>query len=306
MQINTSQKLSYLVLRLMSSFIFIVAGLNHLLQTTATTARLQQAALGPLATWIAPAETLVLLSGAGLLTGGVMLLTGYKTKLAAILLLAILLPITLTIQLTNPAGMGPLFKNVALFGVLLFFSTNGAMYYGLDQVLKQGKKKQPELASSATGTRNGKLLKVLAMAAAFMLGSCTVGSPELRAQSAEQQTAPKATPQAHYAVLISQPNHLKAAVNTAEMMQADQERYNTKSFVIMACGKSVEAFLKEGTMAEVIAAGKAAGVTYRICGMSLRQFNIKESQLIDGIEIVPNGLTHMFDLKLQGYSTVEL
>jgi putative oxidoreductase len=129
------QKVSFLVLRVLGSLIFIAAGLNHLLQTAGATARLKKAELGYLATWIAPADTLIILSGIGLLLGGFMLLAGFKTRLAALALLAILIPITLTVQVANAAGSGPLFKNIALIGVLLFFIVNGAVHYGLDQVL---------------------------------------------------------------------------------------------------------------------------------------------------------------------------
>jgi intracellular sulfur oxidation DsrE/DsrF family protein len=108
-----------------------------------------------------------------------------------------------------------------------------------------------------------------------------------------------------YAVLISQPNHLRAAVNTAETITKDS-RYKRESFVVMACGKSVEAFVKGSDMAQEFEKGKAAGITYRVCGMSLKQFNIDASSLVDGVEVIPNGLTYMFDLQEQGYTTVEL
>jgi intracellular sulfur oxidation DsrE/DsrF family protein len=108
-----------------------------------------------------------------------------------------------------------------------------------------------------------------------------------------------------YAVLISQPNHIKAAVNTAETITAGS-RYKRDTFVVMACSKSVEAFVKESDFAEMIQKGKATGIIYKVCGMSLQQFNINPETLISGIEIVPNGLTYMFDLQMKGYRTVEL
>jgi intracellular sulfur oxidation DsrE/DsrF family protein len=40
--------------------------------------------------------------------------------------------------------------------------------------------------------------------------------------------------------------------------------------------------------------------------MSLNQFTIPVTDLVDGVEITPNGLTYMFDLKQKGYTTVEL
>ncbi|MFD2247925.1 DoxX family membrane protein [Pontibacter ruber] len=300
MEFTPLQRLSFLALRLMSSLIFIIAGLNHLLQTAGATARLEKAPFAQLATWIAPAETLIILSGIGLLLGGFLLMAGFKTKLAALLLLAILIPITLTVQVGNAAGNGPLFKNIALLGVLVFFVANGAVYYGLDQVLELKKK----LQASIQTTRNSTYLGTLVISLMVLLGSCTAGTAA--SQTAQQQQGTESVAaKKKYAVLISQPNHLKAAVNTAETITKDS-RYNSEAFVVMACGKSVEAFKKDGGMTEEIEKGKAAGVTYKICGMSLRQFNIDPNTLAEGVEITPNGLTYMFDLQQQGFTTVEL
>lgn len=288
------QKISFLVLRSMASFIFIVAGISHLLKTSGAAARLEKAPFAYLATWIAPAETLIILSGIGLLLGGFMLLLGFKTKLASAGLLAILIPITLTVQVGS-GDYGPLFKNVALIGLLIFFIVNGAVYFGLDQVLEQ--KKKASLAPLPGGT----YAVVVALGLMVLLGSCAT----ISAQSSTQQPTTAPTAGKHYAVLISQPNHLKAAVNTAESITRDSQ-YKRESFVVMACAKSVEAFKKDGGMAAEIEKGRAAGVTYMLCGMSLKQFNIAAADLVDGVEVTPNGLTYMFDLKQKGYITVEL
>ncbi|WP_242929154.1 DoxX family membrane protein [Pontibacter vulgaris] len=289
MEFTPLQKISFLVLRIMSSLIFITAGLNHLFKTAGATAKLQKSAFGHMATAIAPAESLIILSGIGLLVGGLLLLAGYKTRLASLGLLAILIPITLTVQVANPEGLGPFFKNIALIGMLFFFIVNGAVYYGIDQVLALKKKV----------TFNRSHVTVLAVGLLLFLGSCT--STNSVAQTSTQQ----ATSKQKYAVLISQPSHLKAAVNTAETITKDS-KYNNDGFVIMACGKSVEAFQKGSEMIQFIEQGRALGITYKICGMSLKQFNIDKSTLIDGLEVEPNGLTYMFDLQLQGYKTVEL
>lgn len=52
--------------------------------------------------------------------GGVALLLGYKNKTAAIILLVMLIPITLSVQLDKLSDLGPFFKNVAIAGSLLF------------------------------------------------------------------------------------------------------------------------------------------------------------------------------------------
>ncbi|WP_224744058.1 DoxX family membrane protein [Pontibacter aquaedesilientis] len=292
-------KLSFLLLRVLGSLIFIMAGFNHLFQTAGAAARLQEAPFAQLATWIAPAEALIILSGVGLLVGGFMLLAGIKTRVAAALLLAILIPITLTVQVGNAAGNGPLFKNIALIGLLLFFIVNGAIYYGLDQLLSLKNQMKPSIKNTSKGT----YVTVLAFGLLAFLGSCAGGTTVANSTATTGTVAD--TNGKKYAVLISQPNHLKAAVHTAETI-TKESHYNRASFVVMACGKSVEAFVKESDMAQQIEKGNVAGITYKVCGMSLKQFNINASSLVAGVEVVPNGLTYMFDLQDQGYSTVEL
>nr|WP_118840069.1 DoxX family protein [Salinibacter ruber] len=118
----------------MLSLIFLVAGTGHLLNTGHIVERLLGAKYGFLATAVAPARPLVLLAGAALLIGGLGLLFGYRTRWAAVLLILVVIPITITIQIGRPT-LGPLFKNVAIVGGLLFFATHGAGPYSLDAFL---------------------------------------------------------------------------------------------------------------------------------------------------------------------------
>lgn len=123
-----------LLFRSMLSLIFLVAGTGHLFNTDHIVQRLLDAEMGFLATAVAPARPLVLLAGVALLTGGAGLLLGYRTRWGAGLLILVVLPITVTIQIGR-ATLGPLFKNVAIMGGLLFFLTHGAGPYSLDQVV---------------------------------------------------------------------------------------------------------------------------------------------------------------------------
>ncbi|TXD31451.1 DoxX family membrane protein [Lujinxingia vulgaris] len=121
----------------MLSGIFIVAGLNHLIDPSRTAARLESSPMGFLATAIAPAQPLVVLSGVALLIGGLALLLGLYTRAAALGLLTLLIPITVTVQVGSMASMGPLFKNIGLAGGLLFFIAHGADVFALDTLKKR-------------------------------------------------------------------------------------------------------------------------------------------------------------------------
>ena len=112
------------LLRIMVSGIFLVAGFNHLVNVEKTAQRIEQASFKGIALFFGEPEWLVILSGIVMLIAGFLFLIGYRTKWAAIVLMAVLITITLTIQVGQITTLGPLFKNIAIFGGLLFFVLN--------------------------------------------------------------------------------------------------------------------------------------------------------------------------------------
>ena len=115
---------SIAVLRVMVSLIFIVASLNHLINTDKAVARIENAKFGALGHLLGPPEISVIASGVVMLLAGIALAVGFKTKWSALLLIVMLIPITLTIQVGQMATVGPFFKNIAILGGLLFFVLN--------------------------------------------------------------------------------------------------------------------------------------------------------------------------------------
>lgn len=120
---------SVVLLRSMLSLIFIVASISHFINTEKTIDRIKNARMGFLGELLGTPKTAVILSGVVMLIAGIALLIGFKTRLAALVLIAVLIPITLTIQVGQVESMGPLFKNIALLGGLLFFSLNSTLNY---------------------------------------------------------------------------------------------------------------------------------------------------------------------------------
>lgn len=115
---------SVLIFRLMLSGIFLVASLSHLLKLEKTLQRIDQASFKGIAYFFGEPRIMVIASGIVMLIAGIALLIGLKTRLAAAILLAVLIPITLTIQVGQITTLGPLFKNIAIMGGLLFFILN--------------------------------------------------------------------------------------------------------------------------------------------------------------------------------------
>lgn len=117
-------KRSLVIFRVMLSGIFLVASLSHLLNLEKTLLRIEQARFKGLAHFFGEPKLMVISSGIVMLIAGISLLLGYKIKWAAIILCAVLIPITLTIQVGQITTLGPLFKNIAILGGLLFFILN--------------------------------------------------------------------------------------------------------------------------------------------------------------------------------------
>lgn len=112
------------LLRVLVSGIFLIAGTNHLLHVQKTAKRIEQASFKGIAHFFGDPEWLIVLSGIVMVAAGFLFLIGYKTKWSAIILMAVLIPITLTVQVGQITTLGPLFKNIAILGGLLFFILN--------------------------------------------------------------------------------------------------------------------------------------------------------------------------------------
>ena len=128
---------SVFIFRIALSIIFIFAGIAHLTHPDKVAARINKAALHGFAALFGDAYLLGLLSGYALLLFGLAFMLGIYIRYSAIILVLILIPITITIQMGNGLLHGPLWKNVALFGGLLFFIINNPTCYSLKNSSKK-------------------------------------------------------------------------------------------------------------------------------------------------------------------------
>lgn len=112
------------LLRVMLSGIFLLAGADHLIRADQTVKRLETARFGEYSQYFGSPEFLIYASGVVMLVAGLLFMAGIRTRLTAGVLTLILIPITLTIQVGQISSIGPLFKNIAIMGGLLFFILN--------------------------------------------------------------------------------------------------------------------------------------------------------------------------------------
>lgn len=110
---------SSLSFRVLTSLIFLYAGIGHLLNPGKILGRLTKSSLYQSIPSQAMFQVLVITSGLIMVTGALFLVFNYKVKLAAMALLLMLIPITLAVQLENLNDLGPFFKNVAISGSLI-------------------------------------------------------------------------------------------------------------------------------------------------------------------------------------------
>lgn len=122
-----------LAFRALFSAIFIVAGVGHIVRPGVFVERMQHGPVGQLVASLAPAELLVVGTGVVLFAAGVGLLVGYRTRVAALALIAVLVPITVSTHVGVAGDPGPLLKNVALLGGLIHFAAVGAAGPSLDR-----------------------------------------------------------------------------------------------------------------------------------------------------------------------------
>lgn len=123
--------ISVLIFRVCLSGIFITAGISHLLFPDKVVSRIESATFHSFASIFGDPHILGILSGFALLIGGITLISGVFTRWSAGLLFLVLIPITITVQLGNGVFYGPLWKNIALFGALLFFIINNPKTHSL-------------------------------------------------------------------------------------------------------------------------------------------------------------------------------
>jgi putative oxidoreductase len=86
-----------------------------------------------------PPDVLISLSGVALIVGGLSLAVGFQTMWAALGLILVVVPITVTVHLGDPTHIGHILKNLALLGGLIHFFGRGAGAFSVDNLMNRNK-----------------------------------------------------------------------------------------------------------------------------------------------------------------------
>lgn len=109
------------------------------------------------------------------------------------------------------------------------------------------------------------------------------------------------------AFLIRQPEHLKAALLTLDQMRQGEFKLDYGAAVLVICGKNgVSSLKKGGTFEKKLPSFKEKQIKVKACGMTLSKIGLEKKDLVEGVEVVKNGLYEMIRLKTEGYVTVDL
>lgn len=133
-KLQASNKYSELVdplFRFLTSLIFIIGGLGHFGRKEDMLVRMEESPWRDVILALGDPQWLLWLSGAVFVAAGITLTIGWMARLSAMALFLTLIPITVTIHFA-PGHVGPLFKNVAILGALLFLFVRGPGAYALD------------------------------------------------------------------------------------------------------------------------------------------------------------------------------
>ena len=120
------------VFRVATSLIFIIGGIGHFGAHDDMLARMAESPWRDLVNMIGDPSWLLWLSGGVFVIFGITLALGFLTRISALLILVTLIPITIAVHVA-PGHAGPLFKNIAIMGALLYFYANGPGRFALDR-----------------------------------------------------------------------------------------------------------------------------------------------------------------------------
>lgn len=103
------------------------------------------------------------------------------------------------------------------------------------------------------------------------------------------------------AIGVSSPRHLKVALLTARQMLAGEGTWTAKQVEIVVYGKALRSLQQGSALADDVAKTQQMGAKVVACDIALKGMGIDQSTLLDGVGVVPNGLTELVRLESLGF-----
>lgn len=279
------------VFRVLLSSIFLISGIKHVTDPQAIALRLSQSSWSHLLVQIMPLSTHAFLAGLVLLGGGLGLFFGSKTRYSALALISVLLPITVTVQMDSKESLGPLFKNIAILGGLIFYAHFGTRGWSVDQIRWQAGK----LSSYFSGIK----ILILVLTSLFLLPNAS--------ESSGTKVETNQAVEKNVAILVREPRHIEVAIDTLLQSKSAKEQVSINRGSIVVCGKSgVTALVQGSKIQQKVASATANNIDIIACGLSLKENKISEGELISAVKVVENGLAEMIRLQSKGFISIEI
>jgi intracellular sulfur oxidation DsrE/DsrF family protein len=111
---------------------------------------------------------------------------------------------------------------------------------------------------------------------------------------------------AETAYLVRSPGMLPVVLMSARQSLNGEAEFSAAAADVIAVGPAVKGLTADGQHADAVARSLDAGVRVVACGLAMEKVRIAETELVDGVAVVPNGFHELLRLQNEGYVSLQL
>lgn len=115
----------------------------------------------------------------------------------------------------------------------------------------------------------------------------------------------KSGPSKSALILVQNPKQIPVVLKTCEELLTNS-KYQVKQARVLVCGQAVNAITADSENGSVIAHAKKISIQIDACGISLKKLAVSPEQLAEGVSHVDNALITAFELKADGWISIDL
>lgn len=147
-----------------------------------------------------------------------------------------------------------------------------------------------------------KITTLLIAVASIFLVACTQPQQSNSSEASHQNETTKVE---NYVVLTSNIQQIRSISHAAQLMKAESPDTFGKMEVVV-CGKTVKETTDPQVMEPILKAIEAGELEVKLCGFSVKQLGVDETQVPAPITIVENGIYYNFQKQHEGYNSLGL